>query len=187
MTKWSEATSLADAQAWIHKETERLGKLASRKGTIAGKRLDELKMKQNVSGDLCVPVRFFRLTRSLFCRFSLLSTTSSPRPRKSSTASRRSSERTCSLAPFLGQYNNGRRLRLRLRERWPSEALHYHALITTLLHPLLSLNLQYRVSALLPELVPVPLEDEGDRREANGDASEEGRGALYRQAVVHLQ
>lgn len=49
MTKWSEATSLADAQAWIVKETERLGKLASRKGTIAGKKLDELRMKQNVS------------------------------------------------------------------------------------------------------------------------------------------
>ncbi|ORY56814.1 thioredoxin-like protein [Leucosporidium creatinivorum] len=48
MTKWSEATSLADAQAWIVKETERLGKLASRKGTIAGKKLDELKMKQNI-------------------------------------------------------------------------------------------------------------------------------------------
>lgn len=49
MTKWSTAT-VEEAQAWIETESARLSKLASRKGSIAGKKLDELKMKQNVSG-----------------------------------------------------------------------------------------------------------------------------------------
>lgn len=49
MTKWSEAKEVQEVEAWIEKERVRLGKLASRKGAIAGKKLDELKMKQNVS------------------------------------------------------------------------------------------------------------------------------------------
>jgi protein disulfide-isomerase A6 len=48
MSKWV-GESAEDAEEWITKEKARLGKLASRKGTIAGKKLDELKMKQNVS------------------------------------------------------------------------------------------------------------------------------------------
>lgn len=36
-------------QAWVKKEGERLGKMASRKGTIAAKKLEEMRMKQNVS------------------------------------------------------------------------------------------------------------------------------------------
>ena len=36
------------AEAWIKKEGERLGKMASKRGTIAGKKLDELRMRQNV-------------------------------------------------------------------------------------------------------------------------------------------
>lgn len=48
MSKWVGETA-PEAEAWIEKEKVRLGKLASRKGAIAGKKLDELKMKQNVS------------------------------------------------------------------------------------------------------------------------------------------
>lgn len=47
MTKWSTST-LEETQTWLEKEQARLGKLASRKGAIAGKKLDELRMKQNV-------------------------------------------------------------------------------------------------------------------------------------------
>ncbi|KAL8292900.1 hypothetical protein RQP46_000594 [Phenoliferia psychrophenolica] len=36
------------AKEWIAKETERLGKLASKKGAVAGKKLDELTMKKNI-------------------------------------------------------------------------------------------------------------------------------------------
>lgn len=41
-------TSAEGAEAWVKKEGERLGKMASRKGAIAGKKLEELRMKQNV-------------------------------------------------------------------------------------------------------------------------------------------
>lgn len=43
------AENAEDAQSWIAKEVERLGKLASKKGAVAGKKLDELTMKRNVS------------------------------------------------------------------------------------------------------------------------------------------
>ncbi|KAI5479858.1 protein disulfide-isomerase A6 [Pseudohyphozyma bogoriensis] len=46
MAKYVE--SAEGAQEWIKKETERLGKLGARKGAVAGKKLDELKMKQNI-------------------------------------------------------------------------------------------------------------------------------------------
>lgn len=36
------------AEAWVKKEGERLGKMASKRGKIAGAKLDELKMRQNV-------------------------------------------------------------------------------------------------------------------------------------------
>lgn len=53
MDKYSDtaSTSVSDAQTWIEKEVQRLGKLMSRKGAIAGKKMDELKMKQNVRFD----------------------------------------------------------------------------------------------------------------------------------------
>ena len=47
MSKWVE--SAEGAKEWIAKETERLGKLAAKKGAVAGKKLDELTMKRNVS------------------------------------------------------------------------------------------------------------------------------------------
>ncbi|KAM0789802.1 hypothetical protein ACM66B_006654 [Microbotryomycetes sp. NB124-2] len=47
MTKFA-TSSLEEAQAWIDKETTRLGKVMSNKGAIAGAKLDELKMKQNI-------------------------------------------------------------------------------------------------------------------------------------------
>lgn len=40
------------AKEWIEKEIVRLGKLASKKGAVAGKKLDELTMKKNVSFSL---------------------------------------------------------------------------------------------------------------------------------------
>lgn len=46
MTKFVE--NAEDAQAWFVKEGDRLGKLAGAKGAVAGKKLDEFKMKQNV-------------------------------------------------------------------------------------------------------------------------------------------
>ncbi|GAA5931109.1 hypothetical protein JCM1841_000014 [Sporobolomyces salmonicolor] len=50
MTKWAGASGaqLEDARAWIAKESERLGKLAGRKGKVAVKQLEEARMKQNV-------------------------------------------------------------------------------------------------------------------------------------------
>ncbi|KAK4703442.1 hypothetical protein P7C70_g2777, partial [Phenoliferia sp. Uapishka_3] len=47
MTKWVE--NAEGAKEWIAKETERLGKLASKKGAVAGKKLDELEMKRNLT------------------------------------------------------------------------------------------------------------------------------------------
>ncbi|KAK4051555.1 hypothetical protein OIV83_002695 [Microbotryomycetes sp. JL201] len=47
MTKFASST-VEDAQAWIDKETTRLGKLMSNKGAITGAKRDELKMKQNI-------------------------------------------------------------------------------------------------------------------------------------------
>ena len=41
--------SAEGVQTWLVSESERLGKLASKKGSVAAKKLDELRMKQNVS------------------------------------------------------------------------------------------------------------------------------------------
>lgn len=46
MTKYTG--SIDGAQEWVKKEGERLGKMAGKKGAIAGKKLDELRMKQNI-------------------------------------------------------------------------------------------------------------------------------------------
>lgn len=50
MTKWLE--NAEGAQDWLKKESERLGKMLSKKGSLAGKKLDELQMRQNVHGFL---------------------------------------------------------------------------------------------------------------------------------------
>jgi protein disulfide-isomerase A6 len=47
MTKFSE--SAEGANEWIEKESARLGRIAGGKGKVGGKKLDELRMKQNVS------------------------------------------------------------------------------------------------------------------------------------------
>lgn len=47
MSKFLEGAE--EAQNWIAKESERLGTLAAKKGTVTMKKLEELKMKQNVS------------------------------------------------------------------------------------------------------------------------------------------
>ena len=56
MDKYSSeaSTSVDEAQAWVEKEIQRLGKLVNRKGAIVGRKLDEIKMKQNVCHD-CRP------------------------------------------------------------------------------------------------------------------------------------
>lgn len=46
MSKFVEGAE--EAQAWIAKESERLGKLAAKKGIVTMKKLEELRMKQNV-------------------------------------------------------------------------------------------------------------------------------------------
>ncbi|KAM0754175.1 thioredoxin-domain-containing protein [Meredithblackwellia eburnea MCA 4105] len=46
MKKWVE--DVEGAKEWIAKEGERLTKLASKKGAVAGKKLDELTMKKNI-------------------------------------------------------------------------------------------------------------------------------------------
>ncbi|BGP20704.1 hypothetical protein JCM10213v2_008867 [Rhodosporidiobolus nylandii] len=49
-TKWSDlsADSVEDAKAWIEKERTRLGKIASKKGSVAVKKIEEARMKQNI-------------------------------------------------------------------------------------------------------------------------------------------
>ncbi|KDE07233.1 hypothetical protein MVLG_02455 [Microbotryum lychnidis-dioicae p1A1 Lamole] len=47
MTKYL-SSSVEEMEAWIKKESERLSKMLSRKGAIAGKKLDELRAKQNI-------------------------------------------------------------------------------------------------------------------------------------------
>lgn len=42
--------SVEGAKEWIEKEKVRLGKIAGKKGAVAGKQLDEIKMKKNVLG-----------------------------------------------------------------------------------------------------------------------------------------
>lgn len=49
--------SVEGAKEWVEKEGERLGKMASKKGAIAGKKLDELRMKQNVRLAFALRVR----------------------------------------------------------------------------------------------------------------------------------
>ena len=48
MSKFA-STSLEEAREWIDKESTRLGKMLSNKGSITGQKRDELTMKQNVS------------------------------------------------------------------------------------------------------------------------------------------
>lgn len=40
--------SVEGAKEWIDKESTRLGKIAGKKGAVAGKQLDEIKMKKNI-------------------------------------------------------------------------------------------------------------------------------------------
>lgn len=40
--------SAEGVQSWLVSESDRLGKLASKKGSVAAKKLEELRMKQNV-------------------------------------------------------------------------------------------------------------------------------------------
>ena len=54
MTKWSQLAedNVEEAKKWIEGESQRLGKMVSKgKGKVQRGKLEEMKMKQNVSGN----------------------------------------------------------------------------------------------------------------------------------------
>lgn len=44
----ADASGIDEARAWVEKERTRLGKIASKRGQVAVKKLEEARMKQNV-------------------------------------------------------------------------------------------------------------------------------------------
>jgi hypothetical protein len=50
--------SVEDAKAWVENERVRLGKIASKKGQVAAKKIDEARMKQNVRSLFSYPPLF---------------------------------------------------------------------------------------------------------------------------------